>query len=259
KPVGSIGPDGFASNSIGTEAGFLPRNYMEFFQSSMNVADAHAVYHLDYAPKSGSPTVRRVFNAPPDDTIVGVAEIRSNTTAQFTSVTTVNGVPSVTPTRNVMVQAGTTVVTAKSIYVLDKGGNVLWKLPRPAAFSGDASLRVLLTQSPSQCVLMVAPSEVANRKANGKLLTHLEYYNTDSRLVKSVDLPTFLQPEQALNLESKAIGFLMPRLSGVLHPMRAFVTHGQDLLVAALCAAVAVLLGWRARFGVGAQIGWVVF
>ncbi len=254
--VGSVGPDGLASNSPATVQRFSPRSGTDLYQTPSTLADGHTIFQSVLPGNGEVPTIKPLFSVPADDILVATADISSNTFPQNVSV--ISG-PNVIRVGMTSTWVATAAVTSRYVYVISKEGTVLWKVPRPAAFSGDASLEICLVNELDQCVLMVTPSNTANDRAGGKLPTHLEFYDRNSSLVRTLDLPTSVQTDPALSLQAKCVALLLPCVASPLGGSLGMHVPPSNLLLAALCAIVAFLIGLRARLSVRAQIGWFIF
>ena len=254
--VGSVGPDGLASNSPATGQRFRQRSETDLYQTPSTLADGHTIFQSVLPGNVEVPTIKPLFSVPADDILVATADISSNTFPQNVSV--ISG-PNVIRVGMTSTWLATAAVTSQSVYVINKEGMVLWKVPRPAAFSGDASLQVCLLDEPNQCVLMVTPSDVSNLKSGGKLPTHLEFYDRNSSLARMLDLPTSVRTEPALSLQAKCVALLLPCVASPLGGSLGMHVPPSNLLLAALCAVGALGLGLRARLRAVALVGWVLF
>ena len=251
--IGSVGPDGLASNSPATGVRFRKRNGNNL--SPYTLDDGHTIFQ-SVPPTNEIPTMKPLFSVPNNDAIVAMADISSNV---FPRNVSVGSGPTVVPVNMVSTWVATAAVTSQFVYVINKEGAVLWKVPRPSAFSGDASLQVCLVNEPDQCVLMLKPSEAANRQSGGKLPTHLEFYDRNASLAKTLDLPTSVRTDPTPSLEVKFMSLLLPCVAPTLVGLLGIHIPPANLLVSALCAAIALGLGLRARLKAGALVGWVLF
>jgi hypothetical protein len=244
--IGSVGPNGFSPDASGSGDFFCPPDQTFYWRNSdankRTIQTATTVYQFD--PQNR--TLKPFFTATNGDTIGVAKEISLKGKWDYTVV-----------------------VTKQFIHLLTPEGKVVWKMPYDTAYPAYKDLWVYFLEPADQFALWLAPTDAANRKARGKLPTHVTWFARDQGMLKSTDLPTLLPvPNPGRLLFEEASSALMPPGLWVL-PLCVERSWPPEipwkLILISLAAAVAIWVpaGWwlcrRYRFTVRAQLGWAAF
>ncbi|MGB8370236.1 MAG: ABC transporter permease [Limisphaerales bacterium] len=249
--IGSIGPNGFSPDLSGSGDRFRsPNDSFDWWYAGPNkrtVRTATTVYQFDPQDR----TVKSLFTATNGDAIGAVTEISLKDEWDYTVV-----------------------VTRQFVHLLAKDGKVIWKSPYGTAYPDYKDIWVYFLEPADQFALWLAPTDAANRKAGGKLPTHVTWFARDQGMLKSTDLPALSLPKQEFSLIDKMVSVLMPPGLWVLHlcvvggwkeiEQNWHALPWKEMLIS-LATAVIIWVpagGWLCRryhFNVRAQLGWAGF
>lgn len=241
RPVGSMGPDGFAPNLTGNGDRFQDLNMRTFRTGT-------ALFDVDIARRS----VREIFRAAPDDRIFGVGD----------SVQESSGHPERTGYRVVM--------TSRSIHLLSSHGERLWTAPYDAPYPGQTAFSLCLPEVVGQYVLWASPAGQTNAAAGWSLPTHVTWFQGEQP-GKRVTLPPLERWQTTPGVEETVL--LVSTPPALLAALAAYLPYlppwtsaelVRILLMSlgfslVLCVPVAWWISRRYQLSPGARLAWLLF
>jgi hypothetical protein len=235
--VGSLGPRGLVKDSEPSGNEFLRPGFGGYRILPRTLATSNTVYEIDLRNRAARP----IFTASADDQIVGSRDVSDSATI---------------------------IVTKQFIQTVDTEGKILCQFPHDPQYREPKSITVFPLEGRDQFVLWIYPTRLEGENMARRFQRQMVRIS-GSEVGPKIELEPPDPPRPADGRIDEALSFFVSPAFPFIKPLllRLAVSHVPiqwrlvkiAIVSATLCAMAGWLIGRRYRFGVQAQIGWVLF
>jgi hypothetical protein len=179
--IGSLGPQGFARNLVGSGDRFSTRRRLA---EAHTLQTATAVYAVNLEQRE----VKPLFTTTSDDPVIAVSEF----------------------TRHHQEWEYTGVVTTRFVHWLTAEGQPVWKMPHEPQSSAYRSLAIYCLKPPGQFLAWMAPDYEENEQAEWKLPIHVSRLVRDQGVVKREEVAALPPYRSGPRLSEELLAAVLP-------------------------------------------------
>jgi hypothetical protein len=235
--TGRLGPHGIIKDKLNTDEGFLRPRFAGHQISPRTLATSKTDYELDLRNRVARP----IFTASADDRIAGTRDVSDSATI---------------------------VLTKQSIQMVDTQGKLLCQFSHDPQYREPSSIAVFPLEGRDQFVLWIYPSRLQSQNLAGKIprqMVRISEGNVGPKIELEPPDPPRPDDERIDDALSFFVSPEFPFVKPLLFRLALSHVPIQWKLVkiafvsALMCAVAGWLIGRRYRFGIQAQMGWVLF